>query len=101
AAALLGALAGADPGDRATAAAAGHLEPDYTKFLDRAGLRGARIGVARAKFFGYSDVTDRLAEAALDVLHREGAILVDPADIPHAGEYDDPELEVLLFELKA
>ena len=101
AAALLGALAGADPRDKATAAAAGHLEADYTKFLDRAGLRGARIGVARAKFFGYSDVTDRLAEAALGVLRGAGAILVDPADIPHAGEYDDPELEVLLFELKA
>jgi amidase len=101
AAALLGALAGADPRDKATAAAAGHREADYTKFLDRAGLRGARIGVARAKFFGYSDVTDRLAEAALGVLRAEGATLVDPADIPHAGEYDDPELEVLLFELKA
>ena len=100
AAALLGALAGADPRDKATAAAAGHLEADYTKFLDRASLRGARIGVARAKFFGYSDVTDRLAEAALGVLRGEGAILVDPADIPHAGQYDDPELDVLLFELK-
>jgi len=94
-------LAGGDPRDKATAAAAGHLKADYTKFLDRAGLRGARIGVARAKFFGYSDVTDRLAEAALGVLRGEGAILVDPADIPHAGQYDDPELDVLLFELKA
>ena len=101
AATLLGALAGADPRDKATAPAAGHLEADYTKFLDRAGLRGARIGVARAKFFGYSDVTDRLAEAALGVMRGEGAILVDPADIPHAGQYDDPELDVLLFELKA
>jgi amidase len=101
AAALLGALVGADPRDKATAAAAGHLEADYTKFLDRAGLRGARIGVARAKFFGYSDITDRLAEAALGVLRREGAVLVDPADIPHAGQYDEAELQVLLFELKA
>ncbi len=45
--------------------AAGHVHQDYTKFLDPAGLRGARIGVARAKFFGYSDATDRPAEAAL------------------------------------
>ena len=85
AAALLSALAGADPRDPATAASAGHVAPDYTEFLDRAGLRGARIGVARAKFFGYSDATDRLAEAALGVLRREGAILVDPADIPQRG----------------
>jgi amidase len=101
AAALLSALAGADPRDPATAAASGHVETDYTTFLDKGGLRGARIGVAREKFFGYSDATDRLAEAALGVLRREGAVVVDPADIPHAGTYDDAELEVLLFELKA
>ena len=101
AAALLSALAGRDPRDPATAAAEGHTQTDYTRYLDRAGLRGARIGVARAKFFGYSDATDRLAEAALGVLRREGAILVDPADIPHAGTYDDAELVVLLYELKA
>jgi amidase len=59
-----------------------------------------RIGVARKKFFGYSDVTDSLAEDTLEVLRREGAVLIDPADIPHAGEYDDAELEVLLYELK-
>ena len=101
AAALLAALAGADPRDRATAAATGHIPPDYTTFLDKGGLNGARIGVAREKFFGYSDATDRLAEAALGVLRREGAVVVDPADIPHAGTYDDAELAVLLFELKA
>jgi amidase len=101
AAALLSALAGSDPRDPATQASAGHVEADYTKFLDKGGLRGARIGVAREKFFGYSDVTDRLAEAALGVLTREGAVLVDPANIPHAGTYDDAELQVLLFELKA
>jgi amidase len=101
AAALLGAMAGTDPRDGATAPSAGHVAEDYTKFLDPAGLRGARIGVAREKFFGYSDATDRLAESALDVLRQAGAVVVDPANIPHAGTYDDAELEVLLFELKA
>jgi amidase len=101
AAALLTAMAGTDPRDRATAAAAGHVAPDYTRFLDPAALRGARIGVAREKFFGYSDVTDRLAAAALDAMRGAGAVIVDPADIPHAGTYDDAELEVLLYELKA
>src|SRR5258705_430085 len=66
-----------------------------------AGLRGTRIGVARKKFFGYSPETDALVEAAIDVLRREGAVIVAPADIPHAGEYDDSELLVLLYELKA
>jgi amidase len=101
AAALLSVLAGADPRDPVTASSAGHLQEDYTRFLDPRGLRGARIGVARAKFFGYNDAADRLAQAALDVLRREGAVVVDPANVPHAGEYDDAELEVLLYELKA
>jgi amidase len=100
AAALLSAMAGPDPRDVATGPSAGHAQKDYTRFLDPAGLRGARIGVARAKFFGYHDATDRAAESALDVLRREGAVLIDPANIPHAGEYDDAELEVLLYEVK-
>src|SRR6267142_158656 len=74
---------------------------DYSASLDPAGLRGARIGVARKKFFGYSPEADALVEAAIDVLRRQGAVIVDPADIPHAGEYDDSELLVLLYELKA
>ncbi|MGN6393133.1 MAG: amidase [Gemmatimonadales bacterium] len=101
AAALLTAMVGVDPRDPATRAAVGHLQPDYTKFLVKGGLRGARIGVARAKFFGYSQATDTLAGAALEVLKKEGAVLVDPANIPHAGEYDAAELDVLLFEFKA
>jgi amidase len=100
AAALLRVMAGSDPRDPATASADRHIQ-DYSKFLNPGGLRGKRLGVARAKFFGYSDMTDRLAKAALEVLLREGAILIDPADVPHAGEYDDAELDVLLYEFKA
>ena len=76
---------------------------DFSASLDPAGggLRGARIGVARKKFFGYSPEADALVETAIDVLRRQGAVIVDPADIPHAGEYDDSELTVLLYELKA
>jgi amidase len=101
AAALLGVLAGVDASDAATAAAGGHSEADYTKFLDPSGLKGARIGVARAKFFGYSGVTDKLVQAAIDAMKQAGAVIVDPADIPHAGEYDDAEFTVLLYEFKA
>ena len=101
AAALLGALAGVDPRDAATAAGRGKAAADYTAFLDPNGLEGARIGVARAKFFGYSSETDALAEAALVAMKRLGAVIVDPADIPHAGEFDDAEFEVLLYEFKA
>jgi amidase len=100
AAVLLGALVGADERDAATAEASGHFVTDYTRFLDPDGLRGARIGVVR-KAFGFNAAVDGLMEAALAEMVRRGAVLVDPAEIPHAGEYDDSELEVLLYELKA
>jgi amidase len=100
AAALLGALAGVDPADPATAASRGHVPKDYLAFLDADGLRGARIGVARAKLFGNSEAVDRLIEEAVAEMRRRGAVIVDPADIPHLGEYDEAELEVLLYELK-
>jgi amidase len=98
AAVLLNALAGADPRDPASAARG---EPDYRKFLDPGALRGARIGVVREKFFGYSEGADRLAEAAIAVLRAQGAVIVDPANVPNLGKYDDSELEVLLYEFKA
>jgi amidase len=100
AAILLGALVGADDRDAATADSAGHTETDYTRALDAEGLRGARLGVVR-KSFGFNARVDRLMEDALAEMSRRGAVLVDPADIPHIGEYDESELEVLLYELKA
>jgi amidase len=100
AAALLGVLAGPDPRDRATARAAGR-PADYTRFLDPNALRGARIGVPRKKFFGYDPHADRVAENAIRAMRDAGATIVDPADIPHAGEYDEGEFEVLLYEFKA
>jgi amidase len=101
AAVLLTALAGIDSRDTATSASRGHSRPDYTRFLDARGLRGARIGVARAKFFGFSDAVDQLMTAAIDTMKRQGAIIVDPADIATAGKFDDSEMEVLLYEFKA
>ena len=100
AAILLGVLAGVDSADAATTVAGRSAHPDYTKFLDPSGLKGARIGVARAKFFGYSNETDRVTNEAIDAMKRAGAIIVDPADIPHAGEYDDSEFTVLVYDFK-
>lgn len=98
AAVLLNVLAGADPRDAATTGAA--IAPDYRAFLKADGLRGMRIGVARKRVTGYSASTDRLFEQALRDLQRLGAQLVDPADFGAIGEYDDEEMEVLLYELK-
>jgi putative endopeptidase len=99
-AALLSVMAAVDPSDPASAASKGKAAPDYTKFLDAEGLKGARIGIVRAKMFGGSPEADRVANAAIEVLKAQGAVIVDPADIPHIGEYDDPELDVLLTEFK-
>jgi amidase len=100
AAIVLGALTGLDPRDAATRASAGHASTDYTRFLDAAGLRGARIGVIRERYMGYSPKTDALVAQAIDLFRREGATIVDPANIPTAGKFDDAELEVLLYEFK-
>jgi amidase len=100
AAILLGVLAGVDPRDDATKAGAGKSLADYTKLFDTNGLRGARIGVHR-KSFGFNDATDKLMSDCLDVIKKQGAIVVDPADIPTQGKFDDSELEVLLYEFKA
>jgi amidase len=55
----------------------------------------------RAKVYGVSPAADRTLDAAVEVLKNQGAVLVDPADLPRLGDYDDAELEVLLTELKA
>jgi amidase len=100
AAVLLGALAGVDPRDSAAAASAGKAAADYTKFLDPRGLRGARIGVAR-KYFGSNEAQDQLMNDLIAAMKRQGADIVDPADLPTHGKFDDSELLVLLYELKA
>src|SRR3989442_11084422 len=101
AATLLGALTGVDPRDEATAASAGRSRAEYTSVLDPAGLKGARLGVCRSRFMGYSQATDALMESAIDALKRLGAVIVDPADIATAGQFDESEFAVLLYEFKA
>jgi amidase len=100
AAILLSALAGVDPRDGASAESTGKAFADYTRFLDPNGLKGARIGVAR-KYFGFNDAVDKVIDEALDAMKQAGAVLVDPADLESHGKFDDTELMVLLYELKA
>ncbi|HEX6808104.1 MAG TPA: amidase [Gemmatimonadaceae bacterium] len=101
AAALLGVLTGVDPLDKATRASAGKSHTDYAKFLDADGLKGARIGVLRKHYMGYSRAADALMEDALHAMRDRGAVLVDPVVFPTAGEFGDAEFEVLLYEFKA
>ncbi|MGA8437496.1 MAG: amidase [Candidatus Sulfotelmatobacter sp.] len=100
AAIMLGALTGIDPRDSATHASQGKSSTDYAQFCDPSGLKGARIGVAR-KYFGFNDAVDALMEQSLDVMKKQGATLIDPADIETLGKFDESELLVFMYELKA
>lgn len=100
AAILLGALTGVDPNDAATGESASKLLTDYTRFLDPNGLRGARLGIVR-KSFGSNERVDKMLNGLIAEMQKLGAIVIDPADIPTSGQFDDSELEVLLYELKA
>jgi len=111
AAVLLGAMAGADRDDPATQGGAdlrlrsgrtrGSAPPDYSASLDVNGLRGARIGVVRNRLFGGNVAADRLADAAIAEMKKQGAVIVDPANMPTLGKFDDSELDILLYEFKA
>jgi len=100
AAILLSAMTGEDPRDKTTNESRGKAATDYTKFLDRDGLRDMRLGVAR-KHFGFSERVDKLMNDLIAEMKHLGAVFVDPADIPTSGKFDDSEFEVLLYEFKA
>ena len=53
------------------------------------------------KYFGFSDAVDALMEQSLEVMKKQGATLVDPADIETLGKFDDTEALVMMYELKA
>jgi amidase len=77
----LGIMTGVDAADPATKESSGKFETDYTKFLKRGALKGARIGVAR-DFFKQSVETDYVMEAAIATLKSLGATVVDPVSYP-------------------
>jgi amidase len=94
---LLGALEGArpDPNDAATRTCTPPPNRDYLRYLDAAALKGARIGIPRAFFYdritppgakeargGLNESQARVMADAIAVLVKQGAVIVDPADIP-------------------
>jgi amidase len=97
AAIMLGAMEGAtpDPNDAATRTCTPPANRDYTKFLNASGLKGKRIGVPRAFYIdrvtlpgetnprgGINAEQAKALAEAIAVLKQQGAIVVDPADIP-------------------
>jgi amidase len=99
AAALLSALAAADPDDPADVPGA-QFPGDYTDCLDEAALDGARIGVWRAGSDGAGGATLAVLDAAVDRLRQAGATVLDPVELPGAGQIDGPEFTALLHEFK-
>lgn len=101
AAALLNALRGVDWRDSLTTTSITRADPDYTRFLTPGGIMAsARLGIVR-KSFGFNEHVDKLMEEAIEVMHKLGAIIIDPANVPTSGQFDDSEFEVLLYEFKA
>jgi amidase len=104
-----------DPNDPATSACTPPPGRDYTKFLKADGLKGARIGIPRAFYYdkitppgetgsragraggeGLNPEQARVMTEAIDILKQQGAIVVDPADIPSIVT-KDPEKNFLLW----
>ena len=97
---LLGVLEGSapDPNDPATRTCTPPANHDYTAFLNRGGLKGARIGIPRAYFYdrvsppgpgmpangigGLNDAQRKAMDDAIAALKQQGAVIVDPANIP-------------------
>jgi amidase len=100
AAALLGPLTGNDPRDPATEKSQGKSQRDYTRHLRPEALKGARIGVPR-NLAGFHHAVDTALDAAVAAMKSAGAVIVDELKLPTAGQFDDAELEVLLYEFKA
>jgi amidase len=83
-----------DPNDTATNRCTPPPNHDYTRFLKRDGLKGARIGIPRTSFYdGLNAERGKAMADAIDILTRQGAIIVDPADIPSVIE-PDPQKNV-------
>ena len=107
AAILLGVLESPDTNDQATSRCT--RVTDYTQFLKTDGLKGARIGIPRAAYydkvtppgadkprFGLNDDQLKVMNEAIAVLKAQGAVIVDPADIPSVVD-KDANNNILLF----
>ena len=94
---VLSTLTGVDPRDPATADSKAKGRTDYQMSLDPNGLKGARIGVAR-DYWGNAS-TDKVMNAALEVMKKAGAELID-VKFPNLTKFGDAEFLVLQYEFK-
>jgi amidase len=98
AALLLSAMAGVDSADAAAPAAEGKIPADYSRFLNPDALNGRRFGLLRQAMGHHPDV-DAQMEKAVAVIRQAGAEVLD-VKVATFDKWNDPELEVLLYEFK-
>ena len=113
AAIMLGVLEGAaaDPNDSATSKCSRVPGGDYTRYLNREGLKGARIGIPRAFFYdkftppgakeprgGLDPAQAKVMDEAIAILKQQGAVIVDPVEIPSIVS-TDPQENFLLWNV--
>ena len=87
---VLDVIAGYDPESPDTAFSIGHVPDSYTRFLDRDGLKGARIGILREPMGYFSEPQSEdfktvtgVFDKAVAELKAAGAVVIDPISIPH------------------
>jgi amidase len=100
AAILLGALKGFNQDDPATSAIPAESPVDYTSFLDKNGLKGARIGIIR-DFMGFHSDVDLLMESTFGSMRELGAQLIEVKCAENRSKWSAAEELVLQYELKA
>ncbi|MFC3812905.1 amidase [Lacihabitans lacunae] len=99
AAICLNAITGYDAADIKTVEAKGFIQKDYTKFLDKNGLKNKRIGLYMPPMGKLPEV-DKLVYKAIEDLKSQGAEVVQISEIGESkvGEYS---FEIMLYEYKA
>jgi len=99
AAILLGAIAGTDSRDSATREIPPAVKAGISAPPKIGSLKGARLGVLRGPF-GFHPRMGRVLDETIAALKAAGAEIVDLGEFPNLNQISDPELEVLLYELK-
>lgn len=97
---LLGLMTGVDERDSATRLSAKRGFKSYEKYLDRNGLKGARIGVAR-NMVGTDKRILKIFDSAINVMKQLGAVIVDPANVSNFNKFGATETDVLHYEFKS
>ena len=100
AAILLGVMAAVDQDDAVTLESKGKAQKDYTTFLDVNALKGRRIGIEK-KPQGNNKYINALLDDAINLLKKQGAVIIEIDYIEKFDAFGQAEFEVLQYEFKA